>query len=462
MMKRAHICIAIALALLLTLMPVAAYAQTASLTCNNGGVGSGELYDSGGGGACQYTGASHIVGQVVCSYIQIMDDILGKVYCSMQYALKNILQVVLTLYIAIFGVQILLGMTQLNAREIFTRMLKVACVWIFVSNATWGIGLAFNFFVSVASDTVAWVLNPISNASNVSIQETATNSLPIYAYLDNFVATAIFGPLLQANYKVVGFFVIMAHIYPTISGIAIMWFVETLLTVGRILVAFLVSITALAFLIVLSPIFLSFMLFQVTFSFFDNWLRYMICYSLQITVVFAIAVMWIVVTSMFIGFFSDLADLVVSYKQMETKGEMEKAQDALALCKAALTNTSTGPQMGAPDCNNVIPPSKWDEQADYIYYIFYHLLSLLLLAKAFKTMIQDAPKLANNIVSPGLVPALLGGGWGTPGLVAGMAGQNSQDRLAAFRKQAGASMERVADGMMDQYHKTIAKRRGTN
>jgi len=80
----------------------------------------------------------------------------------------------------------------------------------------------------------------------------------------------------------------------------------------RTLLSFLLALSTIAFLITLSPIFLSFMLFKVTYHFFESWLRYMVSYALQIIIVFAIISLWITSMMLFAPFFNDMSKLIFS------------------------------------------------------------------------------------------------------------------------------------------------------
>ncbi len=378
----------------LVLLPATAEAQYVQLSCNsNGTVAGGELYyadASTHAGACQFTGIQHIFSWVVCAYVGILNDVLGKTYCGIQYAASGTLAALLSLYIAVFGVQVLMGTAQLRAGEILMRLLKIAGVWMFASQSAWGIGLAFQFFLGVIGNGAAWAVNSIMPG----IGETANNIMPIYATLDGFIYQAVIGVVANANAKLIGLFTVMGLVYPPIFALALFWLMTTLMTLARTLSSFLLGISAIAFLISLSPLFLSFMLFQSTYHLFESWLRYMTSYSVQIVISFAIVAMWIAVTSQFVGFFNDLSNMVFPFQAIVNPGAVVDPEDTWAICPPVFTADVDGPEAQCPggfnpfvsqaDYKNLIPPSLMQEQAPlFLYYVVYHLLALCLVGVAF-------------------------------------------------------------------------------
>ncbi|MBY0407091.1 MAG: hypothetical protein K2Q01_05315, partial [Rickettsiales bacterium] len=89
-----------------------------------------------GFGACEFQGIEHIFSQVLCDFLTVLNEILGKLYCGLQYALTNTLRIVLTIYVAVFGFQILMGTAQVNMRDFMLRLIKMAAVWAFATKSS--------------------------------------------------------------------------------------------------------------------------------------------------------------------------------------------------------------------------------------------------------------------------------------------------------------------------------------
>ncbi len=411
----------------LILIPDAAFAQFVPLSCTaGGGVAGGQLYyadPTNNAGACDTGDPSdpplkHIFSKVVCNLVMILNDVLGKMYCGMQFSMKTVLGAVMSLYVVIFGVQILMGTTQLNSKEIVIRLLKIGGVWAFVTQSAWGINLAFGFFVTLITQGIWWVAGIFIPAI---ITSPGDSVMPVYHVIDELLYNAITGPLVGDNAKLTGFFLAMLPVLPTITFLAISWLWFTVVTLARTVISFMLAISAIAFLIALSPIFLSFMLFQATYHLFESWLRYMISYSLQIIVVFAVISLWFMVAALFIGFFDDLAKMIFSYKHITVPGALADPANTWAICPPNYSMTPMGPAAectvgfdpvaNAADYDALLPPSTIVEQADFLYYVVFHLISLSLIAYAFNALMRDAPEVAKHIVGPAYAPVLMSG-WG--------------------------------------------------
>jgi type IV secretory pathway VirB6-like protein len=346
----------------------------------------------------------------------MINQVVGRIYCSIQYAATPILAALLTLYVAIFGVQILMGTAQLSAGEILMRMFKIVMVWTFATQAAWGIGMAFEFFLSLMGDGIAWVTNALW-----PMGATDGNSMPVYAMLDGLVYNAVVSPLYAANAGLIGFFAVMSYVFFPIFALASYWLMMTLMTLARTLVSFLMSISAIAFLIALSPIFLCFMLFQASYHIFENWLRYMVSYALQIIIVFAVMAMWLGLTSQFIGFFGQLSQMIKPYQVPLVEGVVVNPADTWGICTPQIATDQFGSFYAqcAPNFE-VIPPSRLTKQGgaqfgggiDFLYFVVYHLLALTLIGYAFSIMMDKAPNIAQDLVGPAQAPALEGAGFG--------------------------------------------------
>lgn len=454
-----NIALLLAVAWSLVLLPQHALAAPgeANLTCNNdGSVNSGYLFylDSASNQHICYFGDldnvnawAHIFSYVICNFMTILNSVLSRVYCGMQFALTGILTAVITVYIAVFGLQTLMGTTQLNAREILTRLFKISCVWIFVTSSWWGIGIAFNFFLLLATEGVYWVMSavPITGieSADSAVRQICHNNaaqstggvVRAFTHMDEVICNAIFGPMSKADNEVIGFFVAMGVIMPPIFGLAVYWLWMNFMILVRALISFLLGVSALAFLISLSPIFLSMMLFKATYQFFENWLKYMISFSLQIIIIFACIALWITITLYFVDFFNEISRTIFPYQKVELSGQAQQPTDSWSICPYNFDPNAGGqgpyvwckddnfnPKTNATDRKNQIrvstlllaeDPVSGDpiNNTNYIFYIIYHLITLIVVAYAFDALMRDAPSIAVQLSGPQYTP-LLGVGMG--------------------------------------------------
>jgi len=413
-------------------MPAAANAQYVQLYCNAGGtVGGGQLYyadQPNSLGACEYQGIKHVFSQIICNFVIILNNVLGQTYCGIQSYLAPILAILLTLYIVVFGAQILMGTAQLNAKEILVRLLKIAAVWVFATQSTWGISYIFQFFLGVVTEGSMWVINSIhmSDAANMPVTDANGDFMPMYAYLDNLIYSAVIGPFTNADNKVIAFFLILMFFFPVIFAMAVSWLIMTLTMLARTLIDFLLGLSAIAFLIALSPIFLSFMLFQSTVHFFEDWLKYLTSYSLQLVLIFAIIALWITVMSIFGGFFTQLSNLIFPYQHILVTSTFSP-DNTWGICPYIASTSPPGnpgsdcvvglPCMPSLYCNpfilpldaTIIPPSQLLFRQDFWEFLTYNLAALIIIAYTFSTLMKNAPDIARQLAGPGQVPPLSAG-----------------------------------------------------
>ena len=402
---------------------------------------------------CSNIPSYYIIGSIVCQFIAIVDPVLVQVYDGIQSALKPAIQALLTLYIAVFGAQLLMGTVQMHPREIIIRLLKISGVWTFATNADYGVGVVFKFYMGLIADGGQAVVNALfsgqtiggicqnfaKDSSGSSISATypnfvtgtdPTNALPLFTFFDQLIYCAFVGNAASVSVATFGFFSALMVIYPPMFGVFIWWVKTTLFAIAETVLSFLTSLAAIAFLIALSPIFLSLMLFQVTNQFFNNWLSYLTAYSVQIIIVLGIVVLWLLMTLQFIAFFNDLGAMVMKYQTTITDGDKVVPVDTWGICDADYTNYTTTaptckvckgqpntaclayvppapiPQCGTVKCasnpalatSDLIPPSSIIAQHDLIAYIFYHLVALLVLSYAFSVLLQNANNIAASIV----------------------------------------------------------------
>jgi len=442
-------------ALSLVFMPVAANAQVQLYCDGSGGVGGGQFYyaDSvNSQGACAYQGVQHVFSQIICNFVLILDSVLGKVYCGIQYAITPILAALLTLYVVVFGAQILMGTAQLNSKEIVIRLLKIAGVWTLVTQSTWGIGMAFQFFAGAMNDGSRWVLNAVCTipslaTSGMCPNVSGGNVMSVYQYIDGIIYAAILGPFTTANDKVIGFFLVLMGIFPPIFAMAISWLVTTLTMLARTLISFLLCLSAIAFLIALSPIFISFMLFQSTNHLFEDWLKYLVAYSLQMTIVFAIIALWIIAMSLFGGFFNTLSNVIFPYQDLRVgEGGVMNPVNSWGICRYITSYSPPGnpasacvvglPCMPSLRCNPafnplspipairnaaIIAPDQLLTAQDFLYFMSYNLFALIMIAYMFNVLLKNAPDIARQLSGPAAMPSLAGGfGMGGFGQATGM------------------------------------------
>lgn len=430
--------------LLTTLFPENADAAYQPLRCTNGQPEPGtSLYDDSPNGACQFVGTRYIFSTIICQFVVMINTIMGKLYCSIQAAIQQIVLLTVVVFVMVYGIQMLMGTAQLNGSEVITRVIKMSLVLWLVTDSTFGVsaGIAymFNFFISFISDSTRWVVQVLDQGSGLGIYNAFAYNAGVTAtfyFIDNWIYDALTGSLSAANAKVIGFFVAMSAALPSVFFMAIYWLSSLVSMLIRTLITFLMAVIAIAFLLGLSPIFLSFMLFRVTFSYFDQWLRFMISYALQVMVSFAILTMWLFSLTLFTPFFNELADVIFPYeKVIRPATAIYNPADTWGLCPMKVTANPIpslrcvnpgfnpiGPGVdpnfpgGNNDFKKVIPPSKVPELNHFLYFIFYHLISLIIVSYGFASLQKNSSNISRQLGGPSYVPILNSSGLSNTGV----------------------------------------------
>src|SRR5262249_5130974 len=138
--------------------------------------------------------------------------------------------------------------------------------------------------------------------------------------------------------------------------------IKTLLICARCLVSYLLAMSSIAFLITLSPIFLSLALFRPTQHFFNDWLKFLISFSLQIVFLFTGLALWITVILQLGGFFANLASMVRPVQQTVLAVNPRFPMNTWGLCQYILQVGPWGPVLqcidqpmpGGGNCNGQV------------------------------------------------------------------------------------------------------------
>ncbi len=402
------------------------------------------LYDaSAATGACQFTGIQNIFSTVICQFVTMINIVMGKLYCSIQGAVLPIIIATLIVFVAVYGVQILIGTAQLNSAEIMLRLFKITIVlWLAIDppfGVSAGIGMMFNFFLTFISESTRWVVSVLDavitteTSGDVSLGVAGAGGynpgvVATFAFIDSWIYNALTGALSPANAKVIGFFVAMAFVMPSMAIMAAYWFYSMVMMLLRTVVAFLMAIIAIAFLLGLSPIFIGFMLFQSTFQFFDQWLRFMISYSIQVMVSFAILTMWLYSLTFFAPFFNELSELIYPYKKIvRPAAAIYTPAESWGLCPMTINRSlearcpsgfnpippANEGEEGNDDYKKIIPPARVPEMHNFIFYIFYHMISLIIVSYGFASLQKNAGEISRKLGGPSYIPLLNATGIGS-------------------------------------------------
>lgn len=274
-----------------------------SFSCN-GGTASGGLFSS----HCPYSltrpdgsiDLEHIFSFFVCNVERITTELFGNLYCGMIVSLAPGVYAVATLAVLCFGMAFSVGIIDFTARELMTFFMKIVLFIAFTTEADMMIGIAYNFFVTGAQTGITVALSGLYEGNSVC-SNTGAGGSDVYCMLDHFLYTFLFDPLTSITASVgadvnsganpcknavIAALGLLAIAFPPVFYIALLILLKVAMVFVRGVYGYLFAIVGLAFLMVISPIYLSFGLFRQTRPLFDKYLGYLVSFSLQMIFVF--------------------------------------------------------------------------------------------------------------------------------------------------------------------------------
>jgi type IV secretory pathway VirB6-like protein len=233
---------------------------------------------------------------LVCQVEVMTSQIFGNVYCGILKELQPAVKAVLTLGVVFFGVGFTIGVIPATGREFITFLLKIAFIWAFATQAEYMIGYGFNFLLAGLRDGTTIAMSSVL-PPNPKTGAAASSAADMYAFLDAGMlklvgfATETAGkewgvddnPCQNAIFAALA---IMAIAFPPLFLLSVLLLAKMVMVFLRSCFGYMFSLVGIAFLMILSPIFLSFSLFKQTRYLFDKWLGYLCSFTLQMVIIF--------------------------------------------------------------------------------------------------------------------------------------------------------------------------------
>lgn len=529
------------LALLLSMSLLSADAM-AMVVCNQttGAVTSGELFDPGivsfSPTICDAPAMNTIFSDISCRFFNILNSTFSQFFCALQVGLRDIVTIIITIYITLFGIRILMGTESATSGTIIANLLKVGTVYFIASSDSIGVEMLYNFFIGLTIETVEWVIKAISTAISISTDITCVATFScaisggtikdIFKFFDDALAKLMIGPtgLFSTNAELLSFFISMFVICAPIFWLTFTLMKSAFVGLASAAASFVISIVAIAFLVALSPIFLCFMLFNSTMGLFENWLRFLTSYALQPFLMFAVFYIWIAIVSDFVGFAGQLTNVMTIRNFNNYTGSTVTEKDKRVMfCHLLYTNPATvitglnpaallagtmptltvgGPSInccqtqygdltpampdteklycitpstppppladGAVDImptDQLIQPSALIQDNRFIYFLAYHLISLLVISYTFMQMLLMAPSIAQSLTHASASLPLGAGFRPSVGGAAGAIGQATNFGRRVIGKPfevASAKLGKTLDKKFEiKPHSNVGKRADT-
>jgi type IV secretion system protein VirB6 len=170
----------------------------------------------------------------------------------------------LTLYIMFTGFSFLIGNINLTHLELVTRILKVSIISILISSTK-----SWNFFHDYL---FAYFIEGVQQLLQI-IKEAAASGPGSQSLIGLLIAPQTLSKLFSLLFvDPLGFIYILLYLIA-------LYFIFML--VFKATIIYLTALITIGMIITMAPIFICFMLFSITRSLFENWLRQLISYALQ-------------------------------------------------------------------------------------------------------------------------------------------------------------------------------------
>lgn len=384
---------------------------------------------------------------LVCHVEVMTSQIFGNLYCGIIKELAPAVQAVITLATVIFGIGFTIGVIPATGREFIVFLLKITFVWVFATQGEYMIGYGFNFLLAGLRDGTTIAMSSIM-PPDPTTGAPAAGAADMYAFLDRGIvkiigfATETSGsewgisgqnPCQNAIFAALA---IMAVAFPPMFLLSVLLLFKIIMVFLRSCFGYMFSLVGLAFLMVLSPIFLSFSLFKQTRYLFDKWLGYLCSFTLQMVIIFTFIAMIISMNpSQLLG---SLGQIVVPVQESNQNANWRWPWEYCTLCafevvddKGAVRDLSNGQTMNlSTDSLRCTPGAAGQEfrvlsagMPDAISgsrnvlmeFAGTAILSLIILAYLVDQMLHYVPsiawRLASSLTSGVYAPQMVGGGY---------------------------------------------------
>ncbi|MFN7038337.1 MAG: type IV secretion system protein [Alphaproteobacteria bacterium] len=191
-------------------------------------------------------------------------------------------RVLLTLYIIIQAILFIFGVTQMSQAQFAIHIFKMAIIMQLIATETsWAFfnDTIFSFFTKGVNQIICIVTSADSSCSPQTMFTVFDNMIDILIAKETWMkmASLIFGGSGIGIVIVIGFLLVI---------------ILFMIALFKAVIFFLLAYLTTSLLIILAPIFISFILFRFTFGLFNNWINQLFSYFIQPILVFAALSLW--------------------------------------------------------------------------------------------------------------------------------------------------------------------------
>ena len=369
------------------------------------------------GGAC--TNSLGIFGRVICFFKSTVGQIVSEMYCRFQVSIQGPLSIAVTLFVCICGVLILSGVMQMNVKESVLALIKIALVWAFATNATYGIQIGYAFFMGLAEQGSAMVLDAapttVQAGTMLTTPDSVINTITGATASTTVSATPLVGTVPQVCLLyMIPILLVAFTVMPVVAINIVNLIIQYFWLYARALLGYLTALVLIGFLFILSPLFISFALFQVTRPLFEQWLKYLTSFSLQMVIVFGFLA---ILNMLPVGdFFREILGLLKQDTATTQGTNSAVPRYTCSLCNYTINPALVLGQSATPPIScivgagaGVIPMAQLFTSQELIQTIVSQAVALWIIGYVMQDFMRKAPELANKLTGRLPFAATLGG-----------------------------------------------------
>ncbi|MDF3047155.1 MAG: type secretion system protein [Candidatus Midichloriaceae bacterium] len=192
-------------------------------------------------------------------------------------------RVLLLFYIVYTGLTFIMGIAQLTQKEASIRLMKIAIILMLIAPNSWVFfnTYLFRIFTDGALELMV-LLTASADSSPAQIQDLLKHPTSIFSQF-NEPFKILFGQVTRAKILSIFFSGPIGPILFIIIGISTVIYV---ICIAKATLLYMVSLIGIATLLLMAPIFISFLLFQYTKQMFDSWIKQLMSFAFQPIIVY--------------------------------------------------------------------------------------------------------------------------------------------------------------------------------
>ncbi len=397
---------------------------------------------------CQGPGLEHLFSGFVCSYQQIVDQILSSLYVAMLDYFRQPFFAALTLFVIFGGVTFGMGMLPFTVKDIMMMLAKIALITGFAMYPQLMIDILYKGLIGFMRQTVDTTVATLAPQGSVAgIFEWMDQKLYDFLKLQDEANTA-----KDCKNDVLALLFGLAMTMPPVFAVAMYLLIQLIMVFVRTVLGYLVSMTGIMFLTTLAPLFFGFALFKFTRSYFEKWLSYLIAFAVQIFIVFSFIA--VVLSLPWEAKLKGVVNVVQPYNKVAFHdGQRMDFDNWCTLCASNALGSVTQPDT----CRgNGISPTNVQVGGvgGFINWVGKELIILAVMAYLVETILKAAPDVAKYLTNVPYAPGFNGKLPGVDRL--GTAGSAA---LRSFRDTKGGALTGASTAVKNATSTLIGGRR---